>query len=68
MSGIRALRGELNISSTDPSTCLPGADSDKVFNPYRLGLDLTVSEHSGESNYYPTNHQIGTCQPKVLRI
>ena len=60
MSGNRAIQGELNISSIDPLTCLPGANSDKVLNPYRLGLDLAVSEHSGESDYYPTNRQIGT--------
>ena len=60
LSGNRVTRGELNISSIDPPNYLPGADSDKVLNPYRLGLDLAVSEHSGDSNYYHTNDQIGT--------
>ena len=54
------IRGELNISSIDPPNYLPSADSDKVLNPYRLGLDLAVSEHSGDSDYYPTCDQIGT--------
>ena len=50
----------MNISSIDPPDDLPGVDSDKVFNPYRLGLDLPVSEHSGDFDYHPTIDQIGT--------
>ena len=53
LSGNRVIRGELNISSIEPPI-----DSDKVLNPYRLGLDLAVSEHSEDSDEYPINHQI----------
>ena len=56
----RALQGELNISTIDPLTFLPVFNSEKVLNPYVLGLDLAVLEHQGESNYYPMSHQIGT--------
>ena len=55
LSGSRVIRGELNISSIDHPI-----DSDQVLNPYRFGLDLAVFDHSGESDYYPTNYQIVT--------
>ena len=55
LSGNRVIISELNISSIDPPV-----DSDKVLNPYRLGLDLAISEDAGDSNEYPVNHQIGT--------
>ena len=51
----RMIRDELNISSIDPPT-----ESDQVLNPYRLGLDLTVSEQLEEPDEYPIIHQIGT--------
>ena len=55
ISGDRRIRGELNISSIDPSI-----DSVQVLTPYRLGLDLAVPEQSEEPNEYPLIHQIGT--------
>ena len=60
LSRNRVVRGELNISSIDPPDCSPGFDSDKVSNPYRLGLDLAVSELSGDFDHYPTTDQIST--------
>ena len=54
------VRGELNISSIDPPDFSPGIDRDKVLNQYRLGLDLTVSELSGDFDHYPTTDQIST--------
>ena len=54
------MRGELNISSIDPPDYSPGIYCDKVLNPYRLGLNLAVSEHSGDLGYCPTMDQIGT--------
>ena len=50
----------MNISSIDPPDYSPGIDSDKVLIPYRLELNLAVSEHSGDFDYYPTMEQIGT--------
>ena len=47
----RVIQGELNISTIDPLTYLPAFNSGKVLNLYRLGLDLAVLEHQGESNY-----------------
>ena len=58
--GNRVLQNELNISTIDPSNYQPTLNSDKVLNPYRLGLDLTVHEYQRESNYHPINHQLGT--------
>ena len=55
LSGNRVIRGELNISSIDSPI-----DSDKDLNPYRLGLDLPVSEHSEDPDENPIIHQIGT--------
>ena len=55
LSGSRKIRGELNISSINPLI-----DGDQVLNPYRHGLDLTVSEYSDEPDEYPIVHQIGT--------
>ena len=54
ISGDRMIRGELNISSIDPTF-----DSVQVLNPYRFGLDLAVTEQSEVSNKYIYNHQIG---------
>ena len=56
----RVLRHELNIFSLDPPNYQPTHNSDKVLNPYRLGLDLTVHEYQRESNYHPINQQLGT--------
>ena len=55
LSGNRVIRGELNISSI-----YHPIDSDQVLNPYRLGLDLAVSEHLEEPDEYTIIHQIGT--------
>ena len=60
LNGNRALRNKLNISTIDPPSYQPTLKSDKVLNPYRLGLDLTVYEYQRESNYLPINHQFGT--------
>ena len=49
------IRGESHISTIDYPI-----DSNKFLNPYRLGLDLAVSELSGDFDYYPTTDQIGT--------
>ena len=60
LSRNRVLRDELNISSIDSPDYSTDIDSDRVLNPYRLGLNLAVSEHSGDFYYYPTMDQIGT--------
>ena len=54
LSRNRVVRGELNISSIVPPDYSPGIDGDKVLNSYRLGLNLAVSEHSGDFDYLPT--------------
>ena len=53
-SGNRMIREELNLSSIGPSL-----DSVQVLNPYRVGLDLTVSQRLEQPNRYHIVDQIG---------
>ena len=54
----RVVRGELEISILDPPIGVLDHNRDKVFNSYRLGLDLAVPEYQVEPN--SMHNQFGT--------
>ena len=60
LHGFNLTQGNVNTNVVGDSTYQPMYCSDKVLDPYRVGLDLTTQNDQGEFNSRPLILQLGT--------